>query len=343
MSGRSFLEGLLTPTVPGLGLAAVVAVLTAAGVALAPLDRALADDRAVLRWDDEFGALAGRLVRQEGERSPAPLVWVVGSSAVREALVDEAFVAQAVQQRGYTGAQVLAAGGLVAQEALSVVDALPLQAGDLVVAEVSERNLGRSLQSTEALLQAPRLPVRSPALDALALSQGLAPTPRRGGSDWLTFSAFWAPRTAALVLPPLASGVDFHLVDRLSQPTPEALEHLTGRVAGWTERCAMKHAENHAAYAQIKSLVDQAGARLVLVRAPRNASLLAAVRESPGWAACQEAHRSLATDLQTALVDPTSAVSSPARAFRDHAHLVDAEARMRWTTAFVAALPGVDP
>lgn len=332
--------GLLHPTWGSLGGALAVALATATAIAWMPVDNALADGRVILQDDDEVAALVGALVRLDRARPPGAQVWVVGSSAVREAVSSPTELSIAVQRRGYAGAQLLAAGGLYAQETLAVVDTLPLEAGDLVVVELSERNLGLSRAGLNSLLRIPRLPLRSDAVDRHAAASGLRPSRAVPGSDWLTFPTFWAPRTAALLVPVSSPvTVPHHLVDTLEPPSEDGLVGLKARLQRWQDDCSRRAADHAEAYRAMLGLAQDAGARLVLVDAPRNPRLRPPTE--PGG--CAEAMAALAATPGITRVDPTRDAGVEASAFLDHAHLIDPRARERWTTSLARALPQANP
>ncbi len=344
MTGRwhALLEGLLRPTAGTLSASLVVALVGVAGWSARLGEADLAQGWSVQSWDDEFAALAGEVCRMRQQPPPAGGTWVIGSSATREALSSPEALAGALRRYGKRGpVRLFAAGGLYAEEALVLVEALPIAEGDLVLIELSARNLALPADELQGLLTDPRLPLHGVALDRVAQAQGLVPTRRVAGSSLLSYPAFWLPRMGGLVhLLVGAPEVDLHLVDRLGPVHADRALALAARLGDWARRCGEAADLHRATYRAIGAELQRKGARLVLLEAPRNPAMWAAqVAAEPGLEAAAEAClAAVETDLGRPRIDPIRGADLPPGAFRDHAHLGDAGARRIYTAALAAAI-----
>ena len=131
------------------------------------------------------------------------------------------------------------------------------------------------------------------------------------------------------------------MTDRL--PSPEQLQRLGARLAGWGHGCARHQDDNLAFYGALVEYVSGAGARPVLVVAPRNRSLVRAVwdrskEDGAARQACTARIEAWAEEVGAPLLDPTTEARIPGVAFIDHAHVVDDAARRSFTAAFARAL-----
>jgi hypothetical protein len=331
-----FIAGLTdTSTWTGAGML-LVGLLTFVGLAAGIGPSTLASGLPVLRWDDEFADMGGRLVRLADDRPATPVVWLVGSSATREALSSPQELTQAIERAGgpALAVEVLAAGGLYPEEALAALDHAPIQQGDLVIAEVSPRNLALPASQVQQLLDSPRLPLDGETLDRFAADHGLRPHRRVRGSHLLSFPNFWAARVGTVVhLWTGAPRVEFHLAHRVPPPDPKRWDQLIARVAGWGTRCT-ENADLHVdTYAALADRVTTAGARLALLDAPRNPEVLTRLGEDGARDrdTCQDRIQALASTLSVPRWEPAQSAALQGREFIDHAHVVAPAGRVRFT------------
>jgi len=338
----AFVDGLLRPTGASLAAALAVAVVTITALCLAPLEPLLASGEMVVSHDDEYAWITAQVLQVEQAPPSGRAVWVLASSATREALASTEALREGLAQRGAADSvTVLAAGGLGPHEALALLDHLPVSAGDAVVMEASPRNFAWSPARLQAHLDRPRLPLRSPTLDAGARAAGLAP-PRRPASLLLAYPDFWSARLGGLLhLVTEAPMVDFHLADQLAPPQPAQWAALELRLVGWGRDCMAHFEQNAALYRMMTDHVAGLGARLFWVQAPRNPAIvqrLASAGAAPERPACQARIQALADELGATLLDPARGVQMPGAAFIDHAHIIDPAVRSAFTDELAAQL-----
>lgn len=338
----AFFDGLMRPTGGSLVGALAVAVVTGVALCVAPLEPLLTSGIMVLSHDDEYAWITAQALRAERAPGARRAAWVLASSATREGLTSSDAL-QADLARAGIGDQVtvLAAGGLGPHEALTLLDHLPVAAGDAVVVETSPRNFAWSPGRLTAHLERPRLPLHSPSLDAGARAAGLDP-PRHVNSLLLAFPDFWSARLGALVhLVSAAPSVTFHLADQLAPPRGAQWAALDQRLVTWGTDCMAHFDPSAAIYRAISDHVAGLGAHLVLIQAPRNPAMLLRLdraRQIGERAACQSRIDALAATLDAPIIDPARAARVQGGAYIDHAHIIDPSARAAFTAAFVAAL-----
>jgi hypothetical protein len=271
------------------------------------------------------------------------VVWIIGSSATREALTSSHELAEAIAESGgpQVAVEILAAGGLYIEESLVVLDHIPLRPGDLVVSEVSPRNLALPAEQLQWLLDSPRLPLDGPTLDQFATAHGLTPHPRIPGSHLLSFPDFWSARMGTIVHA-MHGGprVEFHLSQRAPPPDPHRWDLLIQRVGGWGTRCVANSALHLDGYAAMVERVSATGAALVLLDAPRNPEVLSRIgpEATRDREACQQRIIAFAMAHGVERWEPAIGARLLGRDFIDHAHVIAPPARARFTADVANAI-----
>jgi len=343
-AARAFWAGATLPSAPALA----GSLLVCAGLwtlCAVTLDEALvASGRMVTFESDDYAAVAAEALRLRESPAPSPTsVVVISASSTREAisspdqLADE--VARRAGVRGHTIRPVMFTAGAIAPvEALALSDWLPDDFSGVVVIALSARLLGFTADELQALVSKPRLPLRSPTLDAALPALGLTPRGHWSRNFFLDNSSFFLARPAALKSlrgkPPRPR---FHQIGGLPDPTPEEWARLARRVRDWLLRYEAGRERNLALYARLAARLQERGAEVAFVQSPRNPDVQARAMEDPAVAAAWETYRAdvrrFADEVGAAFWDPGEAVRLAPDEFKDYSHLDRQGARERFTQA----------
>lgn len=207
MTPRAALQELwagLTEPSTGAVAGALGVALACLVLCMALLTPALVADGMLVTWPgDDYAALAADVLRSSAAPRPVVNVVLIGSSASREAIEQphrvELDLARALGVPPRTvRLRVFTAADLAAIEALAVVEQLPDGFADLVVVEVSARNVAVCPERLRALHRAPRLPFDGARAEDFLVEAGLV-TPRwRTGNYFLDHHGFFLARPDAL-------------------------------------------------------------------------------------------------------------------------------------------------
>lgn len=301
---------------------------------------------------DDHAALAAACLRlARGEPSPLEVV-LIGSSASREALEQPHAVAfglaaelgvrpKAVQAHG------LFAGDLRPVELLSLADCLPPALDGLVVLSISPQALSEPEAELDRLLQAPRLPLSSEALEGWMQAQG-RPAPRHTGLPMVDHPAFFLARPQALGQLVRATPVEpaFHQVDEMALPSQDAWEELiVPRLQEWVARYPERSEANLGLYAAMIQDLQRRGAKVALQDAPRNPDALAQALRDPADRAMLDRYEAdvaaFAEAHGAAWIQPQRGLTLSGQDFLDHSHIRTPEGRGLWTQALVRDLAAV--
>jgi hypothetical protein len=336
---RSLLQGATRPSLAGLGVTLAVTALWIGITAALLRPAALADHRWVAEPIDDFAWMAGNLVRYQRGDPERFHVAVVGTSAIREALVDAERLERELETRVQRPVRVhlLTAGSLTPLEYLVVADHVPEGAG-LVIFEVSERQLGLEPQSWHWIATNPRLPLHSPALRARTAAEGFPNRARVPGVYLSEHLDFYAGR----LLPRALQGfepVPYHLhpVDALGPPQQHEWDRMEWNYEHWLRVFDTFHDPVASIYRDlVTGIHERSRARVVLLQAPRNPQFMERVASrSDAIKGLQERYHDRVQRLSQELGVPYWNLIGPAQVkaddFRDHAHVGDAAARERYT------------
>lgn len=330
-------HGALRPSPLALGLALLCAALSLGAAAALIDERALRGDWMATFDGDDYAFLAGAALR--GATAPArPELVLIGSSALREAVSSPEGLAQIT---GYPSARALTAGGLSHIEALQLVDQLSPNPTRVVVLELSERCLAMGLAESQALIDAPRLPLDGPTFEAGVAAAGLRPRAPRSSRLALRHARFFLARPQALrnLLdgPP---GFAYHQADRLQAASAEDWARWERRLVGWYRALPAEAERNTLLMVKLIEGLRARGGRVALVEPPRHPGLVERALKAEGGEAGfregQQRARALAAAVGAPLWRPARGV--PAQEYVDYAHIATPLGRQRFTEALASAI-----
>ena len=199
---RALLEGLLKPSALSLGAAFVVLASAVSFAAThiteqemaGPLPGLVAESPA-----DYDAFVSGEAIRLRARGTAQPMIVVLGSSSIREA-IDPADVAAELAARGRSGISVhnFGTGRQPLVQSLVLSDHVPDGASGVLVVGVGPSRFTDSRDALRAEAASPRLALRSDSLDELLARDGGHVRPRRA-SYLLEHLGFFVPRTGQLL------------------------------------------------------------------------------------------------------------------------------------------------
>ena len=199
---RAFVGGLREPS----ALALVIALVTAAALLLSvPLvvdeDFMMSPDGRVFatQSNDKSVPITATLLRFARALPPEPQVYLFGASTVRSSVDPEQLETELLAASGHAVRAVsMTSGGQRPMEALALIDALPAGARGVVVVGVGVPSLMYSEKYARSLVEAPRVAIRLPTLDAEAARLGV-PTPSTCGNYFWDNRRYFLPRIPTAV------------------------------------------------------------------------------------------------------------------------------------------------
>lgn len=332
-------EGLRQPSWTALGLALACCALALLGLERwITVDLLVSDARGYLASGDEDTHLwvSSRLYALRREPQDSPLVAVIGSSGIVEALTEEAELQQLLCEE--VGGPVRAADLSCFDQSILdtplLMDRLPERFDGVVVVGVSPRLIGRGWAFERPFGE--RLAVRSPAVEELARGLGLVVEQETGNFFWDN-RRFFLPRIPSMMANALRgpqrwrrhsyreSGV------RMSE---EVLQTQCHRV-----RYAMKgYAKNRAQALELlgavaRDLKQRGHVHVVLLETPVRPSVIPVVYGDEVYREHQQSMQRFAAENGLEYWDLSQEAGLGDADFYDYTHLCVEDAQRRFTSA----------
>lgn len=294
---------------------------------------------------DEYAYLTHRSLRYGLEPPAEPMVVLIGSSNLREAITDEPDIEQRLEAE--TGrrfsAAVMAAGGLTHWDAMMLLDQFRGGARGIVLLEISSRMLARGRAQLTGTYERPRLALRSPTLEDEATRVGSAA--RDGtGSYFVDFRRFFLARPKAMAN--ALSGAPrrkLHMTDTWRPPTDAEWEgRIIPNAGRWVSEYAEHSRANLDAIERLIVALRDGWWRVAIVVAQDNPRVEREVLADQAAANAMTAFRADLDDLSRRAGTPVWWLREPASLaeadYFDHTHLIGPEPRARFTEALCERL-----
>ena len=258
--------------------------------------------------DDDYAQLVSAV--EAIQTSKAPAVVLVGSSALREAIVSPD---ELRRQRSNKSWHVLTAGDLYPIEMAQVVSELPRDLEGVLLLEVSLRTLSVAPSTSQQLTTKPRLPYQGVQFQQTVLKSGYTPGL---GIGWLSFYlSRWN------ILEPMKIPYErwlFHQVDFI-EPSQIDWGEVFAKKERWLEAISM-HVETNVHL--LKTIVDMAPPqmRVAFIASPRNPKWVDFHPQDPdGWTQYEGALKELQNVVHHPIIKIDEGIS--AEHFLDHGHI----------------------
>lgn len=329
-------EGLRRPSWTAIGLALGCCALALVGLERwMNVDLLVSDARGYLAIDDEDTHVwaSGRLYELLREPQDTPLVAVIGSSGIVEAMTEEeeleGFLRELVGDR--VRAADLSCFDQSILEAPLLMDRLPERFDGVVVVGVSPRLIGRGWRWERPF--GDRLAVRSAAVEELARGLGLVVEEQTGDFFWDN-RRFFLPRIPSLLANALRGPRHWrrHLYRDSGRMGEDILEKQYYRV-----RLAMEHyLENRPAALELlgtvgRSLQERGRVRVVLLETPVRPSAIPVVYGDELYREHGECMQRFAAENGFEYWNLSQEAALGENDYYDYTHLCDEDAQRRFT------------
>jgi len=342
----SFTAGVCQPSLTAVTIALLVCLTGIGAACLLITERSLTGER--VAWYaldplDDYAFATGTALALRQQPPPAPAVALIGTAAMREALIPDDQLAVRLGQRAGAPVTVIdfMSGGQSGIEMAALAESLGPQFEGVVVLGISLSRLAADSAELAGLVREPRLAFASAAGDAEIRAAGFTP-PWHTGLYAIDNYKFFVARARAMLAHALGGALPVHASRTYLDRTPADAKQwesdtrtLRARLSHYAERA---DGNLTALERVLKLFPDRRRVRIVLLEIPLNPHAVSTIIGYDLVESHRARLRAFAARQGVEYWDLNPVALLTPADFQDWAHVNRAEARERWSTVLLDRL-----